>query len=62
MKKIISVLFAASLMFVIFSCAPKPAETEAPTEEATEQVEEQNVQDEETAPEMEETIETVVAE
>ena len=43
MKKIISVLFAASLMFVIFACAPK---TEAPAEEAVqeEQVQEETVE------------------
>ena len=29
MKKIISVLFAATLMFVVFACAPKSTEKQA---------------------------------
>ena len=41
MKKIISVLFAASLMFVVFACAPK---TEAPAND--EQNQEEQKQDE----------------
>lgn len=36
MKKIISVLFAASLMFVVFACAQPKAEEVEVTEEQTE--------------------------
>ncbi len=50
MKKIISVLFAASLMFVVFACAQPKAEEVEVTEEQTEQTE---------VPAEEEQIETV---